>query len=180
LLKKPQSEFLVKFNKIYIALGLGLATWGASAQTTATIGVSASVSASCNIAASALAFGTYDPLSATVVNGNSTVAVTCSQGSTPKIELDLGANASGTQRRLRDTGVGGVLNYGLYKPSSNAAGAACAYTAAWGAGAANALITTAATDLSARSYNICGQIPIGQNAPVGTGYADAVAVTVTF
>ena len=168
----------MKFNKIFIALGLGLAAWGASAQTTATIGVSASVSASCAISASALAFGAYDPLAATAVTGNSTVSVTCSQGSVPVIALGLGANASGAQRRLSD-GSTGLLNYGIFKPLTNVAGAACAYTTAWGT-AGNALTATAATDLSARVYNICGQIPAGQNAPVGASYADSVAATVTF
>lgn len=168
------------YKKSLIVLGFCLATAGASAQTNGNINVSASVLAVCNIVTTDLSFGNYNPLSATPLQANSTLAVTCSQGSVPVISLGAGNNVSGAQRRMiQGTD---LLNYGLYKPSTNLAAATCAYTASWGDGVGSwgtTLTTTAAPSLASRTYNVCGEIPIGQNAPVGS-YADVVVATVSF
>lgn len=165
-------------KKSLLALAFGFAAVGASAQT-ANINVSATVQAVCAISATNLAFGNYNSLSGTALQANSTLVVTCSQGSAPILALTAGANAAGVQRRM-NLGAG-YLNYGIYKPSGNAANDTCAYTTAWGDGTAlgTTLTTTAAPDLTARTYNVCGEIPAGQSAAVGS-YTDVVVASFTF
>ncbi len=167
------------FKKSFLALSLGLISVAASAQTTGNIVITANVVAACNVTVTNLAFGSYDPLSATAVTGAATASIACSQGSVPVISLGAGANLLGTQRRMALTTA--FLNYGLFQPVSNAPNAACAYTTPWGNGGTfgTALTTTAATSLAVRTYNICGQIPAGQNVGIGA-YTDTVAVSITF
>ncbi|RYY99715.1 MAG: SCPU domain-containing protein [Comamonadaceae bacterium] len=160
---------------LMIVLGLGLAAAGASAQTTGNIAVTARVEAVCQVTSTgAMAFGMYNPMSATAKDTAGSVSVACSQGSMPHMTLDNGAQPSGVQRRM--VAGGNYLNYDVFKPASNAAGAACAYTAPWDTAG---LTGTAAPSIAARSYNICGRIPSGQDVPQGD-YADTVVVNVTF
>jgi spore coat protein U-like protein len=170
----------MQFKKSLLALALGLAAFGASAQTTGNINVSANVTAACTISVNPLAFGSYNSLSATALQQNTTLAITCSQGSVASIALGAGNNLTGAQRRMSN-GAAGFLNYAVYQPASNAASAACAYTTSWGNGGAfgAALVTVSAPDLNARTYNVCGEIAAGQNAPVAS-YSDVVVATVTF
>ncbi|MGV3569107.1 MAG: spore coat U domain-containing protein [Ramlibacter sp.] len=163
------------FKQVLIALGFVLAGSAALAQNS--IQVSATVSAVCNVTASPLAFGAYNPLVATPTDASTTVAIECSKGSVPKIELNTGLyNASG--RRMKHASSADYLAYSIYQPADNTVGAACAYSTAWGAGA-GALTTTAAPSIASRSYNVCGRIGNGQDVPVGS-YADTVAVTIAF
>jgi len=169
----------MNLKRTLIAAGLVAACLSVSAQTTGDINVSASVIATCSIATNPLAFGSYNSLSGTALRVDTTLAITCSQGSNASIALGAGGNLSGTQRRMTDGTA--FLNYSIFQPATAAAGAACAYTAPWGNGGAfgNALVTTAAPNLSARTYNVCGEIPAGQSAPVAS-YSDVVVATVTF
>ncbi len=166
-------------RKSLLALSLGLVGVAASAQTTGNIVVTANVVAACNVTVTNLAFGNYDPLSATALTGSASASIACSLGATPVISLGAGANLVGAQRRMAQAGT--FLNYGLFQPVSAVPNAACAYTTAWGDGGAfgTAFTTTAATSLAVRAYNICGQIPAGQNIGVGA-YTDTVAVNITF
>lgn len=161
--------------KILIALALAASAFGASAQVTGNVAVTASVAAACQVTTtSAMMFGVYSPLSGAAVDATGSVSVACVKGSVPVLGINTGANASSAQRRMA---VGGnFLNYDVYQPSSNAADATCAYTAAWGA---TGLTGTAAPSLAARKYNICGRIPASQDVPAGN-YADTLVVTVTF
>ena len=170
----------MRSSRLLIAVALGFAGACASAQTTGNINISANVTAACNITVNPLAFGNYNSLSATALRQDTSVSITCSQGAVASIALGPGDNLTGAQRRMSN-GAAGFLNYTLFKPSSTAAGAACAYTTAWGNGGAfgTALVTTAATDLNARTYNVCGEIAAGQSAPVAS-YTDIVVATVTF
>ena len=147
-----------------------------------------SVNTNCAVAAVAVAFGTYDPITANAppasggVNLNSTgsITITCVKGAAPTIGLNLGAHASGSIRRML-SGAANFLTYELYKPPNNAAGAACAFpgTTVWGTAGANLFSPTAAPNKTARIYNICGTAAAGQDPAIGT-YADAVVATVTF
>ena len=166
-------------RKSLLALSLGLVGFAASAQTTGNIVVTANVVAACNVTVTNLAFGNYDPLAIGNLNGAATASIACSLGAVPVISLGAGANLVGAQRRMAQAGT--FLNYGLFQPLSAVPNAACAYTTAWGDGGAfgTAFTTTAATSLAVRAYNICGQIPAGQNIGVGA-YTDTVAVNITF
>lgn len=170
----------MQYRKLVVACTLGLAAMAASAQTAGNINISANVAAACTITVNPLAFGNYNSLSSTALRQDTSVAITCVQGAVASISLGPGGHLDTAQRRMNNGG-SGYLNYTLYKPSSSVPGAACAYTTPWGNGTAigTALVTTAATDLNARTYNVCGEIAPGQNVPVA-GYTDIVAATVTF
>ncbi len=163
---------------------------GATSNSTFTVTVI--VASSCTITASTLDFGTYDGanVNATAnLNANGTVSATCTQGSLPTIGLGPGLNATGTQRRMKDTATD-FLTYNLLQPPSNTPSAACNYATgtAWGDGTAattgTVLTLTAAPTKAARTYNTCGVIPAAQDVPVnGAGnvsYNDTVTATITF
>jgi spore coat protein U-like protein len=162
-----------------------LLPWGARAGTY-TLSASATVASNCTVATAALAFGSYDPIGThrtggANLNANGSVSVTCVKGVAPSIALGLGANVSGSTRRMKSGGSNNYLNYELYQPPSTTAGAACTFpgTVVWGTAGANLFSATAATSKSARSYNVCGTIAAGQDPAIGT-YADTVVATVTF
>jgi spore coat protein U-like protein len=148
----------------------------------------ASVNSNCTIAASAVAFGSYDPITANAppasggvnLNATGSITITCVKGTAPTIGLDLGAHASGSTRRML-SGAADFLTYELYQPANNTAGAACAFpgTTVWGTTGANLFSPTAAPNKNARNYNICGAAAAGQDPAIGN-YADAVVATVTF
>ncbi len=153
------------------------ATAASAATQTGSIGVTASVGSNCVVSTTPIAFGAYDPAAATALNGTGTVALVCTTGATPAIAVDLGTNASSGQRRL--TSGANTLNYNVFRPGTNAAGAACAYTTAYDT-VAPGFALTAAPSTASRSYNICGQIPALQAGAVTGSYTDTLTVTVTF
>lgn len=146
------------------------------------LAVSASVTANCTITTSAVAFGTYDPVSANAsaaLPGNGSVTVACTKGSAPNITLDLGSNASGSTRRMK-AGTE-FLSYELYQPANTTPGTACAgtETQVWGSTGSAIFTPTAPGSKSARTYNVCGTVAGGQDVSVGT-YNDTVVATVNF
>ncbi len=154
-------------------------------SSTGTMAVTANILASCTITAQPLAFGGYDGANANATAAlqvNTTVATTCTNGSVPTIAMGAGNNSTAAQRYVKDSAAD-LLKYNLYIPSANTAGAACAYTTAWGDGTAattgSSFLTTVAPSIVARTYNVCGSIPAGQDKPVGS-YTDSVITTVSF
>jgi spore coat protein U-like protein len=152
------------------------------------LAVSASVSQNCTISTmSNLAFGAYDPIGVNAVaalNTSGQVSVACPKGANGlTIGMGNGANASGTQRQMLGGGTiaGALLQYNLFKPSSNAAGAACTFpgATAWTTTDGGLLELSSPTTKAARVYNVCGTIPGGQDVSVGS-YTDTVSATITF
>lgn len=148
------------------------------AQTaTAVMPVTATVLSACIVTATPLAFGGYNATSLTDATGSATVTLSCSGTTTATIELNNGLNHNGTTRRMALTGQ--YLSYGLFKPLTAAAGAACgALTAPFGTGAGASMPVTGLTILT-QTFNVCGNIPTGQTASLGA-YSDTVTVNVTF
>jgi len=147
----------------------------------ANLAVSASVASNCTISTAAVAFGAYDPIVANAVTalaGTGSITITCTKASVPTLKLDLGANPSGSVRRMASGAE--RLPYELYQAPDNLAGTACgALTTVWGTSGANILTTVAAPSKAARTYNVCGTVPGGADVAVGA-YADTVIATVTF
>jgi spore coat protein U domain-containing protein, fimbrial subunit CupE1/2/3/6 len=139
---------------------------------TATLAVSATVSNNCTISTAALAFGSYDPIvthAAAVLNGTGTVTIACTKGVVTTIELGLGANASGVQRRMLIAGE--FLNYQIYSDAGR--------TTVWGTGVTDDLNVVAAPSRDPRSFTAYGQVAMGQDVSAGT-YVDTVLATVNF
>jgi spore coat protein U-like protein len=170
-----------------IAAALALSIPSRVAGTTAVLGISASVSANCTISTTALSFGRYESLQAnatTALNAEGTVSIACTKGAAPKITMDLGQNPNAGKRYMAlvaSASAARTLYYELYQPPNPAPGAGCTFpgTTLWGASAGQAFMPSPATSRGARTYNVCGTIPPGQFALVGT-YADTVVATVNF
>ena len=151
-----------------------------AATATSNFQVTATVNANCTLTSTNVAFGVYDPLGSTNIQATGTLTLTCVKGTAPtSIDLNLGLNASGSTRQMKATSSADVIPYELYKPVSNAAGAACAYTAVWGTGAANGLVPVAAPSKAPRIYNVCGQTTQGQDVSADS-YSDTIQATVNF
>lgn len=140
---------------------------------TANLSVSATVAVNCTISTAALAFGSYDPVVAhasSPLDGTGTVTIACTKGSTETIGLGLGANASGSQRRLNDGGTN-YLNYELYQESG--------HTTVWGNSGGGLLSPAAAPSKAARNFTVYGRVTSNQDVPAGS-YSDTVVATVNF
>lgn len=153
-----------------LAGGLGW-TASVSAQTTDTFAVTATVIDSCTLTAgNTLAFGNYDPNSGTALDGQTTVSVSCTNGTTADVALDLGANANVSTRRMVDATAGtSFLQYELYSDSGR--------TTVWGTGV-DAVTYTGQGVLSASNLTVYGRVPISQDVPVDS-YSDTITVTLT-
>lgn len=156
-----------------------------SATASAPIPVSATVSQACSISTSAaLAFGAYDPIGTNAsapLNAIGQISVACSKGATGlTVGMGPGIQPAGAQRQMKGVLLG-LLNYGVFQPASNAAGAACTFpgTIPWTDSGAGLLTLVAAPSKVVRLYNVCGTIPGGQDVLVDS-YTDTVSATLNF
>jgi spore coat protein U-like protein len=127
----------------------------------------------CLINTSALAFGSYDPVVANCaadLAGTGVVSVACTKGVSPTIALGLGANASGSTRRMSD-GSGHYLTYELYQDSGR--------STIWSNAGAGLLSPVAAPSKAARNFTVYGRVTSNQDVPAGS-YNDTVVATVNF
>jgi spore coat protein U-like protein len=133
-----------------------------------TLAVSATVQATCTVAASpSLAFGTYIPTAASTAN--TTISVTCTNGTPYDIGLDKGANGSSVTARQMKNGTA-TLNYSLTRDSAG--------TLNFGQTVGTDTVHGTATGV-AIATTVYGQIASGQYAIPGS-YTDTVNVTVTY
>jgi len=158
-----------------ITLSLATSAFAASVSTSNTNNITASVAPKCTIGAFAIAFGAYDPFSATPLDQTGTVSINCTKGTSGVISLNLGANASGSTRRMQDTGAtGNYLTYEIYNNSTR--------TTVWNTTNTVTLGPSASKDtaLTATAY---GRVTAGQDPQAGGGgvnYQDTIVATVTF
>lgn len=133
----------------------------------------------CVVLSLPVSFGLYDPLSAGALDGTGQVNVTCTLlvGTSDSVAytVALSAGGAGSFAPRRMSGVGGTLNYNLYRDASR--------TLVWGDGASGTVTRADSYTLGLvpelRSYVVYGRIDSGQGPGAGV-YADAVMVTVDF
>jgi spore coat protein U-like protein len=133
---------------------------------------------SCSVSATALAFGSYDPSSATARDSTGTITVTCTAtllgiSASWDILLSTGSSGSFTPRRLFNGG--NSMQYNLY---TNAA-----RTQVWGDGTGGTANVSdsqlVAVGTTPYSYTTYGRIPALQNLGPGT-YTDTITVTLNY
>ncbi len=143
--------------------------WAATATDTMT--VTATVPDTCIITADDLAFGDYNPFSGSVLNGASTVSVTCTTGSTFNVGLNQGGGSGATVATRKMTSpASDTLNYSLYQNPGR--------TTVWGNTIGNNTVSSTGIG-SAQVFDVYGQISASQSVPPGS-YSDTITVTVTF
>ncbi|HUJ29289.1 MAG TPA: spore coat U domain-containing protein [Myxococcales bacterium] len=142
-----------------------------AATATSTVAVSATVVKNCTMTNGAITFGNYDPVvtnaAANLDVASTGFSVSCTKGVGYAISLDLGSNATGTTRRMKDA-AGDFLNYEIYNDSGR--------TTVWNA--TNTVAGTAASK-AALALTAYGRVPSAQDVPTGS-YTDTVTATVTF
>jgi len=146
---------------------------------TGTLSVSITITASCTISSTAtLAFGSVaaSTLATTDATANSSISVTCTNGSPYAIGMGLGTNASGNQRRMLN-GSSNYINYGLYQSTGT--------TQPWTTATNSTTCTTTGQCVlgtgtgSATAVTVYGDVPSGQT-PVAGGFTDSVTMTVYY
>lgn len=139
-------------------------------------GFVAPASAVCTATALGVAFGTYNPLSATPLDSSGQVTVTCT-GISLLISYDilLSTGGSGSYAPRKMTVLSNNLDYNLYTASNRAT--------VWGNGTGGTSVITDGYVLSLgtviRNYPVYGQVPAQQNVATGS-YADTIIVTVNY
>ncbi len=156
-------------KKILLAAGISFIASSASfaATTTTTFQVTATVAAACSVSATDHSFGAYAGVQ---LDATSTITPTCTLLTPYSISLDTGANASGTQRRMKNTASADYLSYSLFSDALR--------TIVWGTGGGGTVVNGVGTGLAAPS-TVYGRIAAAQNVPTGS-YADTITVTLTF
>ena len=151
-----------------LACGLGLPGAALAAST-----------ASCSIDTSSaqIAFGTYDPLSTTPLDGVGTLKITCDKNNTSAVfALDRGGSA--TFARAMSSG-GNALPYNLYVGSPNSG-------VVFGDGSSGTQTVTVGASTGpvgggafTGQVQVFGRIQVGENPAFGS-YSDTIKVQVTF
>ena len=169
-----QVRVLKDWRRLFASLlamsGLFAAPKADALTATTTMNVTATVLSSCSVSATDLAFGNYNPISGSALDGATSISVTCTNGTSYNVGISAGGGAGATIASRKMTNGANTLNYTLYRDSGR--------TNVWG--------DTVATDTllgsgsgAAQPIDVYGRIPGGQAAPFG-GYTDTVTITVTY
>lgn len=160
-------------TRIAVAVGLlSVGSFALAATETTTFGVSATVADSCNVTATALGFGSYDPIGATDLDATTTIDVTCSNGTAYDVGLNAGTTtgATVTTRQMQHS-TSGTLNYSLFSDSARSAN--------WGDAGGTDVVADTGTG-AAKTHTVYGRIPSGQSTSPTGSYSDTITVTVTY
>jgi spore coat protein U-like protein len=143
---------------------------GAS-QITTTFQVKATVLASCQVSAADLDFGNYAPTSGADSSADTTIDVTCTNGTNYTVALDGGSVMHDVSARAMSDGGSHNLSYGLYTSAS--------FTTAWGDGTASTATVSGTGNGASQALTVYGRLPASQYVPAAS-YADQITVTVTY
>lgn len=154
------------------ALVMGSAQMLSAATATANLGIGTTVSANCSITTTAVTFpAAYDPVGVNAAadsDGTGNIAVTCTKGAGTSIALNLGANFTGAQARMKGPGAADFLNYQLYSDAGRIVDW-CGVTRT----------IAAAPSKATQNFIVYARIPRNQDVSTGT-YADTVVATLNY
>ena len=152
------------------ALGCFIGVQAHAQSASNSFAVNASVQTACGVTANTVNFGTLPPGAATTqVDALGAIVVTCSLGISYTVALDPGANAQGSNRRMRHATLTQYLGYDLYRNAAR--------TQRWR--------DTPGLDVSgtgsgtAQSLAVYARLPAGQTPPAGA-YLDTVTAIVRY
>ncbi|MEZ5958914.1 MAG: spore coat U domain-containing protein [Hyphomonadaceae bacterium] len=133
--------------------------------------VTATVLASCDVTADDLTFGDYDPIAAADLDAETSVSVTCTNGTSYNVGMSVGggSGASMSERFMTKAGGSETLSYVLYQDDQR--------SVLWGDTGGDRL--AGAGDGTPGSIPVYGRIPMQQAAPSGD-YSDTIIVTVSW
>lgn len=163
---------MLYLKRIFAGLGLLVVQISWAATITGNLPITASVINNCTFGTiSSVAFGNYDPTSASPNNNTGSIVVTCTSGDAYNIGLNAGtfAGATVTTRRMTGPSAGG-LSYFLYRDLSR--------TLNWGVTIGTDTLPQTGTGVP-QTATVYGQIPASQTVTAGS-YSDTVGITVTF
>ena len=153
-------------------------TWAAASGLLAAAGAQATV---CTISASAIAFGTYDPVAGAGNDSTATVQVTCVPGVgdplTTTYTLTIAGTGTGNDATRSIASGAQRLYFQVYKDASR--------STVWGNGSTSGAgvgsgVTSAATAVPAvRSHTVYARAAAGQNVAPGT-YAGTLLATIGY
>jgi spore coat protein U-like protein len=142
-----------------------------STTATTTFLVTANVATVCELSATAMAFGTYAPTTASTAT--SVITVTCNLPYNIGLDPGKATGATVTTRAMANTTTptAPVLNYSLYSDSAR--------TKNWGQtiGTDTVVGTASAT---ATDFTVYGTVPAAQNSVQAGAYQDTITATLTF
>ena len=145
-----------------------------AATSTGSMTVSATVLTACSVTPGALAFGNYDPTSATAKDATASIVVLCTAGTAYTLGLDAGSGSGATTTARKMTLVAGsaTLNYAIYNDSGRSTN--------WGNTSGTGALTGTSSLVSlTQTFTAYGRIPVSQTATAGA-YTDTVTVTLTY
>lgn len=165
-------------RKIFLglaAVSAVVATPALASTTTNTMAVTVDVINSCTVTATPLSFGAPTAIGTANVDSTSTIALSCTNGSTYDVALDNGLYPASGQRYMSNGAATPVkIPYNVY---SNA-GRTTAWGATSGAGGNTISGTTGVSGLV--TLTAYGRIPSSATSVGAGAYNDTVTVTVTF
>lgn len=135
----------------------------------------AAPAAACTISSAGVAFGAYNPRTATADDSTGTISVVCAPNiQSPVVQLSTGQSGTYSARRLRAGSWN--LNYNLYTNTGR--------TTVWGNGSGGSVSQTLSGGTVSGgqrrfSRTVYGRIPALQNVGVGS-YSDTIVMTVVF
>lgn len=156
------------------ALGIASLASGQSARAataTTTFPVTATVLTACAVTADPLAFGNYDPTSATPLEQSATLSVLCTVGTSFTVGLNAGATSGATVSTRQMSDGSNVLDYSLYSDSG--------HTTNWGNTPGSDTPAATVAPVLPTELTVYGRVPAEQNVPPGP-YADTITVTVNY
>ena len=127
--------------------------------------------ATCTVTTRAIAFGNYNPLTATPLNGTGRITANCKGNGTLTVTLSTGQNGSYNPRYMLSGTTSNQLDYNLYTTAAR--------VIIFGDGTGGTQTVSKNFKNKTVRVRIYGQIPAMENIAPGS-YTDSIVATVTF